>query len=184
MKTRLTPKTTVPTSRMSDSQTRGAKRGVSNRKTYSEKEKKDICQKALEFIGQGKSILSFCDHEKLPFSSVYDWLTDEELSGNSLARAMQTGTHALAQKALQELEGTTTENYQAVKTKLDGYLRLAGKWNPKAYGDKQEIEHTHNMPDFGAMSAERRAEFRRLLSEPDVRGLPAPPVTIVQDPEG
>lgn len=188
MKSRLTPKANATTKTKPTRQTqtaRSAERGGKTIRHYSDEEKKSITEKALIHIAEGKSLASFCDKAKINYVVVWRWLRAEESELNSpLACAREDGTHALIDKALRELDDATAENYQVVKTRVDGYLRLAGKWNPKAYGDKQTLDVNHAMPDFSAMPAELRAEIRRYLQSPETRSLPSPQVTIVQDSEG
>lgn len=136
--------------------------------------KADIVKRALEHTENGLSLLSFCEDNGLNYSSVYRWIEEQAGEDSSLTRARTIGTHALADKCLKELDGVTPENYQAVKTKVDGYLRLAGKWNRKEYGEQVQVDGTMlHKPDLSQLSDSSLQELMQLPAFQNL-ALPAP----------
>lgn len=185
MKSRLTPKTDKPTSKKTDSraQTEAAKRP--RVRTFTNEEKKELVERAIENVRNGISISSLCEDTGISFSTIYAWCAEVNCDGiSALTHAREVGTEALADRLLDELKTATNDNIVIVKTRVDSILRLVGKWNPKAYGDKQTVDVNHAMPDFQAMPSELRAEIRRYLQAAGSGSLPSLPVTIVQEPEG
>jgi hypothetical protein len=67
-------------------------------------------------------------------------------------RAKQNGTHFLADDTLRIADDETIETQRA-KLMIDTRLRLIGKWNAKAYGDKVTNEHVG--PDGGPVQVQK-----------------------------
>lgn len=93
------------------------------------------------------------------WQTVYRWMALEEDFSNRIAHAREVGYDALAEEALNiadtPVEGVRTETAEdgAVKKtredmlghrklQIDTRLKLLAKWNPKKYGDRQEVHHS------------------------------------------
>lgn len=126
---------------------------------YPEAEKAKVIEAALQSISTGQSLRAFCIVNKLPYVTVWGWLNPEGLVDHSAyARARDIGTHYMADECLEiadelavkrlpldaALEGDNGDTLQAkvaaAKLRIDTRLRLAGKWNRKDYGEKQDID--------------------------------------------
>lgn len=123
---------------------------------YTEAEKKQVIDAALQSIATGQSLNAFCKANKYPYKTVYDWLTDDA-TNPTYARAKDVGTHYLANECLDiadELasmvrdhtpdEGgpSLNEKTQVAKLRIETRIRLIGKWNRKDYGEKVVQEHS------------------------------------------
>ena len=81
-----------------------------------------------------------CHDPSMPgYTTVMRWEQDNEEFRQLSARAKQNGTHFLADDALRIADDTEIETNRA-KLMIDTRLRLIGKWNAKAYGDKVQQE--------------------------------------------
>jgi len=94
----------------------------------------------LERISNGESLRSICRDPNMPGKSVvYLWLEDEksEFTGRFRARKL-IGVHTLVDECLEIADEEANDPVQVAnkRVRIDTRLRLAGKWAPKAYGDK------------------------------------------------
>lgn len=121
---------------------------------YTEAEKKQVIDAALQSIATGQSLNQFCKVNKYPYMTVSDWLRSDAVN-SAREDAVRMGTHYLAGEAIdivdavdveirdKQLEGPLANAYiSAAKARADIRLRVIGKWNRKDYGDKVVQEHT------------------------------------------
>jgi hypothetical protein len=107
----------------------------------------------LAKIAEGKSLASICkeDPNLPPASTFRSWVIDDVdgLSARS-ARAYSIGHDAIADECIQIADEPPGINpmtgaidggdVQHKRVRIDSRLRLLGKWAPKKYGDKLEID--------------------------------------------
>jgi hypothetical protein len=107
----------------------------------------------LAKIAEGKSLASICkeDPNLPPASTFRSWVIDDVdgLSARS-ARAYSIGHDAIADECIQIADeppginpmtgATDGGDVQHKRLRIDSRLRLLGKWAPKKYGDKLEID--------------------------------------------
>lgn len=108
----------------------------------------------LERLEIGEPLTRICTDPRMPStSSVYSWVeSDQEFSGRFRA-ARARGVHALAEECLSIADEPTNDAVQVAnkRVRIDTRLRLAGKWLPKDYGDKldvnynAEVTHRHDL---------------------------------------
>lgn len=132
---------------------------------YSDEEKKDIIENALEYMANGKSLKAFCDENGLANSTVYRWITDETcVEKSALMGVRELGTLVMADEAREILDKATPENIQVAKAQADIRLRLAGIFNRAMFGERTALDVTaYAMPDLDRMSEGARAEYKAAL---------------------
>lgn len=123
--------------------------------TYTEKAARLICER----IAEGEPLRQICRDETMPaWQTVYGWIEAQPEFAERFARARVAGFDAIAEQALRIAD--TPQIGQIIETSPDGTkvksedmlghrklqvetrLKLLAKWDPKRYGEKQEIEHT------------------------------------------
>lgn len=114
----------------------------------------DQLDELLDRISKGEPLTRICGDARMPSrASVYSWVeSDEEFAGRFRA-ARARGVHALAEECLTIADEPTNDPVQVAnkRVRIDTRLRLAGKWLPKEYGDKldvnynAEVTHRHDL---------------------------------------
>jgi hypothetical protein len=105
---------------------------------YSEELVAEICQR----LGKGEPMARICDDAHMPsYNTIWRWENENEEFRDLSARAKRNGTHFLADDTLRIADDESIDTNRA-KLMIDTRLRLIGKWNAKAYGDKVQAEVT------------------------------------------
>ena len=66
----------------------------------------------------------------------------------------------MADKSLHELESATVKTVNLAKARVDGFMRLAGKWNRADYGDNVQIDaHVTKTLNLEGVSAQTLIEL-------------------------
>ena len=111
--------------------------------TYSEQVAGEICRR----LATGEPMARICRDDDMPgYTTVMRWEQDNEEFRLLSMRAKQNGTHFLADDALRIADDETIDTNRA-KLMIDTRLRLIGKWNAKAYGEK--LAHVGGDPESG-----------------------------------
>lgn len=99
----------------------------------------EVGNKICERLANGEPLARICRDDDMPaYSTVRKW-EDENAAFSALsARAKRDGTHFLADDSLRIADDDQIDTQRA-KLMIDTRLRLIGKWNAKAYGDKTAI---------------------------------------------
>lgn len=116
---------------------------------YDEKTAEEICRR----LSEGETLRAICRDDHMPnWQRIYDWIGANEEFAGRIARARELGADAIAEQALDILdelpERTNTEHGDKVdsghvawqKNRAEMRLKLLAKWQPKKYGDRQEID--------------------------------------------
>jgi hypothetical protein len=113
---------------------------------YSDQLAEEICRR----LGKGEPMARICDDDHMPsYNTIWRWENENAKFRELSARAKQNGTHFLADDTLRIADDETIDTNRA-KLMIDTRLRLIGKWNAKAYGDKIQAEL--GGPDGGAIA--------------------------------
>lgn len=102
----------------------------------------DIDELLLQ-LEKGIPLRTICSNKGMPSkSSVYDWIEGDEDFAGRFRAARARGVHALAEECLviADEHAIDAVDVSHKRLRIDTRLRLAGKWLPKAYGDK--VDHT------------------------------------------
>jgi hypothetical protein len=117
----------------------------------------DMVEELLDRISKGQPLTRITADPRMPArSSVYSWVeSDEEFAGRFRA-ARARGVHALAEECLEIADEAPKDAVHVAdkRVRIDTRLRLAGKWLPKEYGDKldvnynAEVTHRHDLSGY------------------------------------
>lgn len=100
----------------------------------------EVKQKVCELLAQGIPLSKICKMKDMPtYMTVLTWQKEDAEFSDSSARAKQDGTHALADEALEIADDPLIDPADK-RIRIDTRIRLIGKWNARAYGDK--LAHT------------------------------------------
>lgn len=131
----------------------------------------DVVEDLLKLTEQGVPLTQICTDRRMPSrASVYSWIeSDEDFAGRFRA-ARARGVHALAEECLKIADEPARDAVQVAdkRVRIDTRLRLAGKWLPKEYGDKldvnynAEVTHRH---DLSGMSADELDALENLVAK-------------------
>jgi hypothetical protein len=97
-----------------------------------------ICQK----IEEGQTIRDITAIDGMPsWPTIRKWLRSSPEFATQYARAYEASAHSLADEALRVVRSANdAETSQVARVRLDAIKWLAGKRNPKVYGEKQQLE--------------------------------------------
>ena len=97
---------------------------------------KEIADEICERVANGESFRSICKDPNMPsFTTIWRWQDENEEFRKLSARGRDWGTHNLADECLEiaDREDLDPANKRVM---IDTRIRLIGKWNSRAYGDK------------------------------------------------
>lgn len=130
----------------------------------------EICDR----LSEGETLSQICRDEHMPCrSTVYLWMdSDQEVAGH-IARAREKGFDAIAEECLAiantpvigqksvskatGLEITQGDMIEHRRLQVETRLKLLAKWDPKRYGDKQQVEHSGSIDVAAILSARKRS---------------------------
>ena len=115
------------------------------------KHKLDVLEEAIAWVAQGKTLRDFCRQEGYPsFSTIYNWLNNNEEAAKRFARAREDGHDVIAEECFNiadeippmDANGRIDPGYVSwQKNRIWTRTQLLAKWNPNKYGDKTKVEH-------------------------------------------
>jgi hypothetical protein len=134
----------------------------------------DTASAICAWIAEGKPLREFCRIDGNPsHTTVYDWLKKDKEFSLHFASARESGEDLIAQECMEISEenpqveiptkcgsytATDGAGIQRNRLRIDTRLKLLAKWNPKKWGDKQQVD----MNVTGELKlAERLAEARK-----------------------
>lgn len=121
----------------------------------------EICAR----LSKGEPLAVVCRDPHMPCDdTVRNWADKDEAVSRAIARAREAGHDSIAADCLaiaddarndwmerQAAEGDekaaqfNAEHVQRSKLRIDTRLKLLAKWDPKRWGERQQIEHTGKM---------------------------------------
>lgn len=116
----------------------------------------EIIKTICEGLSKGIPLTVICEADEMPAPrTVRDWEANDPNVAAAIARAREDGEYALAEQCLAIAEderhdwvmskkGEITDEVALGRAKLriETRLKLLAKFNPKKWGDKQQIEHS------------------------------------------
>ena len=100
----------------------------------------EIHDKLIERLMMGRSLLSICRDDDMPSqATILRWRKRYPELDEAIPRARAEGAHTLAEQCL-DIADNDDLDPQDRRVRIDTRLRLIGKWNARAYGDKLEVE--------------------------------------------
>lgn len=128
--------------------------------TYTKVKANEICRR----LGQGEPLAVICRDKHMPaYRTVYGWMDDHPDFAANIARAREDGYDMIATDCLEIADNARNdymeaqedgggaayrlngEHIQRSKLRIETRLKLLAKWNPKKYGEKQQIDVEGNM---------------------------------------
>lgn len=102
----------------------------------------EIASEIVERLSNGEPLKKICRLEHMPhYVTVLKWQRKHPEFDNLSSRAKAEGTHALADECI-EIADNPDIDPQSKRIMVDTRIRLIGKWNSKAYGEKVEMATT------------------------------------------
>jgi hypothetical protein len=119
----------------------------------------ELADEIVARLSEGEPLRAICRDEHMPaWRTFYAWLAADTEFAARIARARELGHDALAEQCIDIADderfdwlltkkGVITNESAIGRAKLQVYTRmqLLAKWNPKRYGDKQQVEHSGEM---------------------------------------
>lgn len=128
-----------------------AKRGRGRPTTYTQAIADELCHR----VSDGEPLREVCKDEHMPaWRTVYDWMAANDAFSARMSTARELGGHAIAYDALAladqipptDENGRTDTGYVSwQKLRIDTRLKLLGKWFPRQYGDKLDLNHSGSL---------------------------------------
>lgn len=102
----------------------------------------EIADAVCELLGHGVPLARIAAMDGMPsYSTLKKWQRDNSEFSALSSRAREDGTHFLGEDSLRIADDLEIDP-QHKKIMIDTRLRLIGKWNSRAYGDKIEQVHS------------------------------------------
>ena len=113
-----------------------------------------------EWLSLGQTMASFCRQQGRPtYSTIYAALNNDRELAARVAHARDVGYDAIADNCFgiaddgsgdtwiddNGNERVNSDHIQRSKLRIETRLKLLACWNPKKYGNKQEVEHKGQM---------------------------------------
>lgn len=108
----------------------------------------EICAR----ISTGETLASICREARMPADrTVREWQEKDAEFAAAIARAREDGFDQIAAGCLEIADsdpertamGSVDAGYvQHAKLRIETRLKLLAKWDPKRYGERQQIEHS------------------------------------------
>jgi hypothetical protein len=98
----------------------------------------------IAWLSNGKPLREWCRQEGKPhFTAVYDWMDKDEEFALRIARAREDGHDVIADQCVTLADTQPLDQVEVAwrRLQVETRLKLLAKWNPKKYGDRQQLEH-------------------------------------------
>lgn len=100
----------------------------------------DTAGVVFQRVAGGETLKEIARAWGLPVGLFAHWYTTEH--GRDYEAALAARSEELAHGALEAVDGATPETVGVAKLQADTYLRVAGKWNRKRYGEERDEVRT------------------------------------------
>jgi hypothetical protein len=143
----------------------------------------ELIEAICERLSKGEPMARICADEGMPTDrTIRNWMASDEAVSSALAHARDVGHDAIALQTLEiaddsrndyidmladagdekaELARANGEVIQRSKLRVETRLKLLACWDPKRYGNKQQIEHSGKI-DFASGVREARERVAKL----------------------
>jgi hypothetical protein len=98
----------------------------------------------VAWLSNGKPLREWCRQEGKPeWRTVYDWMDKDENFSARIARAREDGHDVIADQCVTLADTQPVDQVEVAwrRLQVETRLKLLAKWNPKKYGDRQQLEH-------------------------------------------
>lgn len=143
-----------------------------------------VAEDLLESIANGVPMTQWCRVPGNPAANtVHRWVAENEVNKRRYKAAREIGFDVIADRCratargYTELEGgDSAGDWQRDRLIIDTDLKLLGKWAPRQYGDRVEVEHSGVVGDLGELSSRVNMLLGKALDSFSAGG-PLPPPT-------
>ena len=139
------------------------------------KDRQPLIDEICKRLSEGEPLAKICRDAHMPDrTTVFDWAKADEPTSQRIAQARVEGFDAIADECLEIADETTNdfkpsplgpifdaEHVQRSKLRIETRLKLLAKWDPKRYGDKQQVEHSGSIDTATTIIEARRARSAR-----------------------
>jgi hypothetical protein len=102
----------------------------------------EIADRVAALLASGVSMNKIGQMEDMPSREcLMQWAGKYPQFALAISRAREEGTHTLAEQCLEIADNSDLDPADR-RVKIDTRLRLIGKWNARAYGDKLDVTAT------------------------------------------
>jgi hypothetical protein len=131
----------------------------------------DMVEELLERTEKGEPLSKVCADSRMPGRrTVYEWIDADPEFAARFRAARARGVHSLVEECLEIADKPSKDAVEATdkRVRIDTRLRLAGKWLPKEYGDKLDVNYTAEVThrhDLSRLSADELDALEALVSK-------------------
>lgn len=133
----------------------------------------ELADAICEELAKGRPLAQICEDEGMPsYTTVWRWEQKHPEFRKASAHAREHGTHYMADDCIRIADDDEIEPADK-RVRIDTRLRLIGKWNAKAYGDKVAHQHTGaggGPIEYANLTPEQRRARIKELQERQQRG--------------
>lgn len=153
---------------------------MTNRAGRPSKKSEAICDEILTRLAEGEPLAQICRDAHMPgVTTVWDWEQIDQAFSERIARARLAGHDMIAARSRMTARGFDSHNggessgdVQRDKLIIDTDHKLLAKWDPRRYGDRQQVDLSGGIDlkktvDPGALAS----EIGQLLADPEVQRL-------------
>lgn len=104
----------------------------------------DFADEIIAWISAGQMLREYCRQDGKPgWVTIYKWVNGDKDFGERFARAREDGQDVMSEEcaALADIPPEGPQDVAWRKLQIETRLKLLAKWNPKKYGDRQQLEH-------------------------------------------
>lgn len=129
----------------------------------------DAILELIDRTEKGEPLSRICAESRMPSRrAVYDWLETDKDFASRFHAARARGVHYLAEECLAIADRKAKDAVEVADKRLqiDTRLRLAGKWLPKIYGDRVDVNYSGEVVtrhDLSAYSADDLDALEKLI---------------------
>lgn len=131
----------------------------------------DQIDELLDRTEKGEPLAKVCSDARMPKRrTVYEWIECDPEFAARFRAARARGVHALVDQCLEIADEPVVDAVKVAdkRVRIDTRLRLAGKWLPKEYGERidvnQNVEVTHRH-DLSGYSADELDALESLIAK-------------------
>ncbi len=98
----------------------------------------------IAWLSNGKPLREWCRQPGNPeWRTVYHWMDKDEDFVARIARAREDGHDVIADQCVTLADTQPLDQVEVAwrRLQVETRLKLLAKWNPKKYGDRQQLEH-------------------------------------------
>lgn len=123
----------------------------------------EIADEICSRLSKGETLVDICKDEWMPATrTVYLWKDVHPEFDTQFVRAREIGFDLIANDCVSIADNTTPDaDVQRDRLRVETRLKLLAKWDPRRYGDKQQVEHSGSMTLEQLVVGSQKAEDQK-----------------------